>query len=547
MAQPIRRDKIPRNSPCPCGSGKKFKKCHGQLGPGRNPYPYAIPPEVLQKLAEHQGAEARRRRQQGLGRPIVSFEFGGHRHVAVGGTLHSSPKWKTFHDFLLYYINHIFGAEWGNAELAKPSERQHPLIKWYQLVCEQQRLMIKTLGEVATGHQTGAVTAYLNLAYCLYLLNHNLTLQERLLKRLRNADQFPGALYETMVAASFLKARFELTLEDEDDRSSTHCEFNATYPDTGQTFSVEAKARTSFGTPQRPRTGRHLTDALGKKTPHQRIVFIDLAPPVEKMEIGGAIWRDSVTRPVRKLERDRKGSELPSAYVFLTYDSAVENLTTTEYVRSVILDGFKMDHLRLYDRHHSLREALQWRKDHAAMLALMKSMDEHGRVPPGFNGEIPSFDPANDEDRLVIGRTYRMPQEGGEDRIAKLTTAIVMEETKKAACAFQYLDDSSNAVHMVPLTDEDLAVYRMDPDTFFGVVHPPGKKTTDPLELFDFFYDGYSKTPTPRLLELLASHPRHEELASADREEIVTTLCESYVFATLADAAQKPKPGTDQT
>ena len=24
-------DKTPRNDPCPCGSGKKFKKCHGAL------------------------------------------------------------------------------------------------------------------------------------------------------------------------------------------------------------------------------------------------------------------------------------------------------------------------------------------------------------------------------------------------------------------------------------------------------------------------------------------------------------------------------------
>jgi len=22
-------DKIPRNAPCPCGSGRKYKKCHG--------------------------------------------------------------------------------------------------------------------------------------------------------------------------------------------------------------------------------------------------------------------------------------------------------------------------------------------------------------------------------------------------------------------------------------------------------------------------------------------------------------------------------------
>ncbi len=32
--QPIRRDepKVGRNDPCPCGSGKKYKKCHGVAG-----------------------------------------------------------------------------------------------------------------------------------------------------------------------------------------------------------------------------------------------------------------------------------------------------------------------------------------------------------------------------------------------------------------------------------------------------------------------------------------------------------------------------------
>jgi len=30
VAQPvIKGDKVGRNDPCPCGSGKKYKKCHG--------------------------------------------------------------------------------------------------------------------------------------------------------------------------------------------------------------------------------------------------------------------------------------------------------------------------------------------------------------------------------------------------------------------------------------------------------------------------------------------------------------------------------------
>jgi hypothetical protein len=29
-AAPVKRNKVARNSPCPCGSGKKYKNCHGQ-------------------------------------------------------------------------------------------------------------------------------------------------------------------------------------------------------------------------------------------------------------------------------------------------------------------------------------------------------------------------------------------------------------------------------------------------------------------------------------------------------------------------------------
>jgi uncharacterized protein YecA (UPF0149 family) len=28
---PVTVDKVGRNDPCPCGSGKKFKKCHGAV------------------------------------------------------------------------------------------------------------------------------------------------------------------------------------------------------------------------------------------------------------------------------------------------------------------------------------------------------------------------------------------------------------------------------------------------------------------------------------------------------------------------------------
>ena len=34
--------KVPRNAPCPCGSGKKYKHCHGRLAYGSAPAAYAV-------------------------------------------------------------------------------------------------------------------------------------------------------------------------------------------------------------------------------------------------------------------------------------------------------------------------------------------------------------------------------------------------------------------------------------------------------------------------------------------------------------------------
>ena len=36
-----------RNGPCPCGSGKKFKKCHGRIdGGGETPRPAPVSPRA---------------------------------------------------------------------------------------------------------------------------------------------------------------------------------------------------------------------------------------------------------------------------------------------------------------------------------------------------------------------------------------------------------------------------------------------------------------------------------------------------------------------
>src|ERR1700756_1159514 len=89
-----------RNDPCPCGSGKKFKKCH--LGEE----PHAGSSAQVDRSYRQRRLEAariQRERQQGLGKPIISANFKGERFVAVKNRLFHSERFKTFHDFLVRY------------------------------------------------------------------------------------------------------------------------------------------------------------------------------------------------------------------------------------------------------------------------------------------------------------------------------------------------------------------------------------------------------------------------------------------------------------
>lgn len=179
-------------------------------------------PQIQQILERHRAVERIRQNQQGLGRPIISGNLHGHQIVAVRNTVHWSPTWKTFPDFLADYIKRVLGADWGNAEIAKPFEQRHPLLRWYDTYCRYQQATIVKPGEINDAPITGIVACYLGLAYSLYLLDHNVELQDRLVQRLKDAGQFQGAYYELMVANILVRAGFTLTLEDETDGASAH-------------------------------------------------------------------------------------------------------------------------------------------------------------------------------------------------------------------------------------------------------------------------------------------------------------------------------------
>jgi SEC-C motif len=280
-------NKIGRNAPCPCGSGKKYKRCCGSIEAKTSPHlssamPH-LPPDVLLGFQRQEAREHQRRLMQGLGRPIISFEMDGYRLVAVGNEIRWSNRWKTFHDFLIDYIKHLMTPEWGNAELAKPEADRHLLLRWFTKTGRHQQSIAAAArpGEILTAAMTGAIKAFLGLAYDLYLCAHNAQLPPLLLKRLRNPATFEGALYETYVIGLFARAGFSIEMEDQQDSSTMHCEFVATHKETERKFSVEAKAVTSMSrragaTAGPPKVRGKLYDALSKNVAHPRIVFIEL-------------------------------------------------------------------------------------------------------------------------------------------------------------------------------------------------------------------------------------------------------------------------------
>jgi hypothetical protein len=225
-------------------------------------------------------------------KPLITLEFQGQRIVAVGNSIHASESWKTFPDFLFYYIKNVLDPAWGNAELAKPEDERHPIIHWHTHLCALQKLQHRDSSGLYRMTSDGISTAYLMLAYDLYVLRHHQRLHDIVVRRLKQRDQFQGARYELFVAATLIRAGCDLTLENEADSTSKHPELVATHRRTGSQFDVEAKSRHRPGVLGHSGSKQHLDDMkLGlhrllnrgaeKASTRPLVIFVDLNLPPE--------------------------------------------------------------------------------------------------------------------------------------------------------------------------------------------------------------------------------------------------------------------------
>lgn len=527
--------KIGRNALCPCGSGKRFKHCCGSLtaaGDSTRPSPESLAHMQL-ALARQQAREHQRRLMQGLGRPIISFENQGFRFVAIGKELRWSRSWRTFPDFLFDYIKYVFTPEWGNAELKKPEIEQHPLLGWYRKVCEFQRMHLASPnGAVSEAPMTGAVRAYLGLAYDLYLCAHNAELPDLLVKRLRNPRTFEGALYEAYVIGNMAKAGFHIEFEDESDSTRSHCEFTATHAETGHRFSVEAKAVTSASSragaaAAPPRIRGKLFDALCKRADHERIVFIELNRAKLTMKGGMPDWAQGIDAELAQAENDLTidGAPAPAAYVFVTNRGFVHALDSVQWTEVGLACGFKTGDFASRTGARSVLDLAKARERHVEMHWLRKALNTHRAIPNTFDDRLGAevLD-EHSPPRLLIGSTYLIPDERGGTVLGLLTDGAVLVP-ERAAYGTYRLQDGRHVICKSPLTDAELDIYRRSPDTFFGVIKQAPKDMQEPLDCFDFHWQVYALTPKERLLEFMAGWPDAASFAHLEQKELAQVYC----------------------
>lgn len=540
--------KVGRNQPCPCGSGNKYKKCHGRFG--NSPVPFDV-----RRVLESRAADERiRQTQQGLGRPIIAAKVNDHQIVAVGNRINWSKTWKTFPDFLGGFINRKFGPAWGNAEIAKPLSQRHPLMQWYEAYCKYQSETIKTPGEVHSADVIGVVACYLGTAYSLYLLDHNAELQTRLINRLKNLGNFQGAYYELIVANILIRAGFTLTLEDETDGTEKHCEFAAVSKTTGKRYWVEAKMRTVNGLLGRTlaagkrsskplsRLIPHLNGALQKPAADERLIFIDLnAPPVITAD-SKPDWLEPAMNRLKEYERKELAAGV-KAYVFVTNMAFHRDLHAKPSIAAWPFGLGMSDFNR--PGMFQISEAYRRKQKHIDAYSIGQSIEHYLRFPATFDGKLPTESFGMPSSRVVIGETYFFANVG-ERGIRGTVTAATVDEAKKVAIIG--ITDSEGRSHLlsIPMTDNDFAEYAEFPDAYFGRVLPGPTKLKDSFELFGWLMATHKTTTRANMLAWFSTTRDMAALEKLSDEDLRVTYCEAMVTATEAMSSKPTGPSQIQ-
>jgi SEC-C motif len=528
--------KIGRNQRCPCGSGKRFKHCHGSFKQEAQPANHQF---VAQAQRRHQADEKIREAQQGFGRPLISAKVAGHQVVAVGKKVFWSKTWKTVPDFLSDYLKTILGPQWGNDEIEKPLANRHPIMQWYDAYCRYQAKVIKNPGEVTNSEVTGVVSCYLGLAYSLYLIAHNVELQARMVRRLLDPTQFQGAYYELIVANTLIRAGFMLTLEDETDGASKHCEFAAISKTTGKRYWVEAKMRAVAGVLGRTerdggndlnplsRLNKHITEALRKPATDERLIFTDLNTDYDPKTGDKPGWVKPATATLQRYERNHSDVK---AYVIVTNTPFHRMLNEPAPIIAMPYGLGMPDFNR--PGYYRFSQAYMNKRKHLDAFHICDAFEKYLAFPTTFDGTLPSEAFGRAPKRIKIGETYQFTD--ASNIIGTVTSATVNEANKMVHVAVTTKDGKCYILREV-MTDDAFADYKAHRESYFGEILPVSRKVNNQYELFEFFIDAYRSLTRAQLMAHMAPYFKPGDLDKHTDEELLAIYCEGLV-------AMTPKP-----
>jgi hypothetical protein len=330
--------KTGRNDPCPCGSGRKFKKCClTKAAPGN--LPSTAQTQAVLKFAlevkRREAEEHARVEKFGKVRAEIATENFGRTLVAVGSKIHWSEEgkgWITFPDFLLDYMAHMFGKEWGDPELKKPFGERHPVVQWRCKTIEHIKKFSKVPGQATGFTPNNFLAAFNSFAYDLYTVDHNGRLDGSLLERLKNKAEFEGARHELCAEATCLGAGFKIEHENQRDTRIRHAEFLATHEATGQKIAVEAKRRRrETGKPFDFRFEHLINSAIKKNLADPLVIFLDTNLPTVVAEQFFGKDGNQVSKPMKSVidrVRQRHGGMDP--YNMIVFTNHPHSLATEE-------------------------------------------------------------------------------------------------------------------------------------------------------------------------------------------------------------------------
>lgn len=381
-----------RNDLCPCGSGKKFKKCHLNM-PSLETMAHmhsqglSIPERIWEKMERHRRNEALRVSKFGEIRPIIHrLDYAGYRMVVVHNRLYHSKKWKFFTDFLFEFGITRFGQGWFEAQKIAAPSGQHPAWIWRKQSYKFMRKQRPLAQGVFAAVPNGALAACNNFYYDLYTVDDNGGLDDDLLERLKDREQFQGALHELFAEATCLRAGFSIIRENEKDSARRHVKFVGVHKKTGQHVLVEAKSRHRPGviaqSGQRSaspdfRFGRLINDAISEDPHNPLAVFVDTnLPPERAARFYAAVPTDPPTLPrvmsslLDMLRKDHGGVDPYNLLVFSNHPQHYSDDDTMAPGRQVAGIISRNARVPVY------REE--------ALVDLLKAANLYGNVPTAF-------------------------------------------------------------------------------------------------------------------------------------------------------------------